>query len=332
MVRASNRTIPAGRAAACLGVTLAAALPSGIAAQSSAPMVSVADRSQPEYRQEPIRVGAFEIFPSVETEIEYNDNIFATDAAKREDAGLSISPAITARDQRSDRELFVRARAGVETYLDGTFDTQAFGSLEGRARFGLGTLTRPFFGAEIRHNSTQNGSAEDEFRYVAQPIKTTTIRGNAGLQRDFGRITAEIEGRANRTQFDGSFVLENVEYDASFRDYESYSGRAQLSYSRSGNQRIYVSIDVNQQEFGPPPFDPALPAILLIDRSSYGYRAEIGFSRQVTDLLLLDGRIGYLRQNYDDPTIPTVSGLSFQGSALYNPTPLTTLRVTALRA
>lgn len=293
---------------------------------------SVFDRTQPEYRQEPVRWGSLDIFPSIQLDTEYSDNVFAAPAAPADDIVLSVAPSVIVREQRADRDLFIQAKVGVETYASGTIDDQLLGSLEGRLRLRQGRLTRPYVSFGIARNTTRGRDAVDDFLFIAQPIAVTSYRSGIGLERDFGPFTLDVEGRAARTQFDGDIVFQNQLLDVGFRDFENYIGRAQFSYSQSPNQRIFVSFEANRQNFSEPSENSALPEFLGLDRSSDGYRAEVGLARQVTDLLMVDARVGYLQQSFDDPTLRSASGVSLQASAAYNPTPLTTIRATAVRA
>ncbi len=328
-----NVSLKMGRATCSAGLaTIALWSAAASAQQQTAQGSAVADRSRPEYGQEPIRIGGIEIFPSFDIDAEYNDNIFGSSQLKSDDVVFSVSPAVTVFDRRADRDVTLRARAGVDVYASGSYDPQFFGSLDGSARLRKGTITRPYFGAGISRNSSRGRSDSEDFLFVAQPVSITTLRANAGVERDFGPFTADIEARGTRTQFDGNFRFNNQIIDVGFRDYNVYSGRAQLSYSQSPNQRLYVSVEANKQDFASPVLTPGVPAFLLTNRSSDGYRIEVGIARQVTDLILLDARIGYLKQNFDDPAIGSTSGLAFQASATYNPTALTTIKATALRA
>lgn len=293
---------------------------------------SISDRTQLEYRQEPLRLRSLDIFPSIQLDTEYNDNIFAAPTTPVDDVVFSITPSLIVREQRADRNLFIQAKVGLETYASGTIEDQFLGSIEGRLRLRQGRLTRPYISFSIARNSTRGRDSVDDFLFIAQPIAITSYRSGIGLERDFGPFTLDVEGRAGRTQFDGDIAFEDQLLDVGFRDFENYIGRAQFSYSQSPNQRIFVSFEANSQNFLKPSQNLALPELLRLDRSSDGYRAEIGFARQVTDLLMIDARVGYLQQSFDDPTLRSASGLSLQASAVYSPTPLTTLRATLVRA
>ena len=275
-----------------------------------------------EFDPVPIRVGTFELFPRIDAELEYNDNILATDLAVVDDVVLSFVPAVIARDRRPDREILIGLQAGADFYLGNTFNNQFRGEANGAVRLGLGTGTRPFFGVEISRNNSR-GQPDDDVRLVAQPITVSRLETNAGIERDFNRFTGIVEATARLVSYDGAFNIDGRAFDVGFRDNRIYEGRAQLSYSRSDNQRVFVEAIFNDQSFNGVSNDPNLPINLRQDRSSSGFRLQAGYARQLTNLLRLRLRAGYLRQDFDSPAFGTVSGVSFDGDIAWRPTPLT---------
>ncbi|MGB3472819.1 MAG: outer membrane beta-barrel protein [Erythrobacter sp.] len=321
----------AGSAFMVAAVLAASTSGTPLAAQNNNNSLNRIGSNESEYAPVPLRWNGFEIYPRIDVELEFNDNIFATDVNPAEDFVVSVVPALTARDRIEDREIVVRAQLGIDTYLDQTIDEQFRGILEGRARLGLGTLTRPYFGASfIRNNS--RGQLDDSLRFVAQPIEITQIRSNLGVERDFGPITATLEGDATSFSYSSATDVQGNDLAFGFRDNRIFNVRTQLAYAQSDNQRIFVEVALNQQDFDGPGISTGLPADSLVDRSSSGYRVQVGYQRRLTNLLDLTARAGYLRQNFDDPTFGSVEGLSLEGDLTWRPTPLTFINLRALRA
>lgn len=310
---------------ACLSAT-----PSPVQAQEDLQRTTVEGRYNPEYNAVPIRIGPFDVLPRVEADLEYNDNIYATESDEIGDVIVSVTPSIIARDRRADREYYLRLLAGVDKYLDySSEDREQFLAIA-RARFGLGTITRTNIGLELNRNNEQRRDI-DSFNSTARPITFTSIRANADVERDFGPITGTLGGNYRSVSYGGDVTLDGIVYDLGFRDFDIYEGRARLAYSRSGDQEVYVQLTANKRSYNVRPDDPSFAPIVTLDRSSRGGRLEVGYRRQVTELLYLDARVGYLVQNYEDPTLPTIKGLAFDGRLLWNVTPLTSVDVTAIR-
>jgi len=87
--------------------------------------------------------------------------VFSSDVNKLNDTVLSIRPSVLIRDRRDDRQISVRFLTGFESYLDGTVSDRITLDLAGNARFGIGTLTRTFVGANFRENDTQGRGFSD---------------------------------------------------------------------------------------------------------------------------------------------------------------------------
>lgn len=311
----------------CAGVFLGA---SPALAQSNDPFASVLNQYRPEFSKPPIRIGGFEVRPRIELDAEAIDNVFASDVVDRNDVTLSLRPAVLVSDRRSDRELTLNLDAALATYLNNTVSDRVQIGADGLGRFGLGTRTRPFVGFSFRQNDTQSRQFPG-LTLTAQPIRLTSIGGNAGVDQEFGPITATAEARYQSTSYRDEVIADAFNLLAGFDDFEVVSGRLRVAYSVNPAQRVYLEGEVNDRNFEVDPDSGAVPGF-LVDRSSSGFTLRAGYARQVTEILLFDANIGYLRQEYDDPTISTVSSFSFDADLVYSPSRLTRVRLSAGRS
>lgn len=330
----SNRRGRIARRTGCaitIAATLAmAGLPTFAAAQDTDPFGSILARPRPEFGTPPIIVGSFEITPRIDADVTYIDNLFASDVLEVSDVELKVTPRVTVRDRRSDRQLRLDLSAGYATYLDNQVDSRLVLRATGDARFGLGTRTRPFGGFRLQQNDTTSRRFE-QFTDTAQPIKLTSYGANAGLEQEFGPITATGEGRYDKTDYQSETVIAGVPFASGFRDFDSASARVRLAYSVNPAQRFYVQGELTSLNFDDAISSPGTSPIFNRDRSSSGYSLRAGFARQLTELLLLDVNVGYLEQNYDDPALDTVNALSFEGNLFYSPTRLIRIQASASR-
>jgi len=305
-------------------------MPISAAAQQSV-LPSPIDRVPEGYRPVPIYLNSFELTPSIGVDTTYVDNIFVTDANKLSDTILSINPNLYVRDRREDREISLRLGAGFETYIDNNVDDRVTADVAGTARFGLGTLTRSFAGANFRRNGTQ-GQGISDLGTTGQPLTLTTYGGNLGVERDIGPFTATVEGKYRATNFAGDIVIDGDLFESGFRDYETLTGRGRLAYSVSPAQRIYAEIIYDDRNFDEPAADSDLPASLLLDRTSNDVSYLVGFTRQLTNVLQLDLNAGYVKQNFNDETFDDISALSFNGRLNWDPTRLTRIQLRGTRS
>lgn len=301
-------------------------------AQQFDPFGSVEFRPRPEYAAPPIRVGSFDVYPQIALEGEYIDNVFASEVLNVSDYRVSINPTVAIRNLRPDRTLSLDLATGYETYLDKTVEDRFRLDARARARFGLGTQTRPFFGADIGYNDVSGGERIADFRDTAQPVKLKTYGANAGLDREFGPLTATVEGSYKKTDFDGSILIDNVQVNGSLRNFDVITGRMRLAYSRNPAQRFYVEGSLNKRDYADVGNVGSVPNGLITNRPSNGFTIRAGYARQLSELLLLDISVGYLNQDFGDPATPTLSTVSYLANIFYSPTPLTRVKLQAARS
>lgn len=299
-------------------------------AQDNNPFIPIEDRSRPDFESTPITAGRLEIIPIIAADIEYVDNLFATDLAPVSDTVLTITPGVTIRDRREDRALSLQVSTGYETYLNNQVDDRFLVNARASGRFGLGTSTRPFAGFNVSRNDTR-GQGTTNFSEAAQPLKLTTYGGNLGLQQDVGDFTITGEGRYKSTEYSGDLTFDGVTFDSGLRDFESYTGRGRVAFSRDRNHSFYLEGTYNRRDYSGTAGASGLPIDLLLDRSSDGASIRAGYARRLTGVLQLDVNVGYLDQQFDNPVFENVSSLSFDANLFWNPTRLTTVQGRASR-
>ncbi|MEO0417759.1 MAG: outer membrane beta-barrel protein [Pseudomonadota bacterium] len=316
---------------ATAGLVGIAGLTTPALAQNQAPaFIPIEDRPRPEYRTEPINVGSFELRPSINSQIEYVDNLFPAATTSVEDVVVRVTPTLRVADRRSDRQIVLNLRAGYETYLDNSIDDRLLLNAKGNVRLGLGTATRPFIGFNVSRNDTR-GRDFGSFDESVQPIKLTAYRGNVGLDQDIGSFTVTAEGRYSAADFDGDIFIDNAVFDSAVRNSDQYGGRFRMAYTRDAAQTFYLEGEVNEYDFVTPDGSANFPPNFQVDRSSTETRLSAGFARNLTEVLRVDVNAGYLRQSFVDPTLDSVETISVIGRLFWNPSRLTSIQARAQR-
>ena len=303
---------------------LAATSLSAYAQNSNDPFAT--ERVPEEFRPTPIQLNSFLVVPYIDLETDVIDNVFISDEFDVDDVVVSVLPSLFIRDSREDRRVALRVGGGYETYVDGVRDDRALFEARGNAEFGLGTRTRTFFGGEFQANDTQGFAIANGDDRVGQPLNLTAFGGNAGLEQEFGPATILIDGRYRSVNFSGDVIVDDVAVESGFRDFETYSGRARLSYALSPGQSIYVQGGARRVDFDDFTLNPELPDFFNVDRSSENASVRVGYRRELTRLLSLDVNAGYITQDFDSPTFESNDSFAFDASILWNPTRLTTVR------
>lgn len=314
------------------GVCLSmAALPvTSAMAQEDVQAQSVGERSRPEFTAQPIRLGGLDVTPTVDVEAAYIDNIFFERVDPTGGFVASVQLGVVGRDIRPDRAITVRLTADYDAYLDDSSENRLNLLASAGARFGLGTRTRYTIGAEV-NRADERRTDITSFANSPDPITYTSLRANAGIEQDLGRITASLNGNVRSVIYDGSLDFGGINIDLGFRDLDVYGLEGRVSYSPGGNSRVYMQVSVDDRNYSRLEPNPAIPATFSLDRSSQGVRVEAGISHQISELLFVDLRAGLLNQDFADPALPSVEGLAFEGNLLWNVTPLTSLQLAGAR-
>ena len=270
--------------------------------------------------------------PQIETSLEYIDNVFASELVDADDIVMNIRPSVTATEQRADRRLNLRVATGYQTYLDNSAEDrfQLQGSVD--TKFGLGTATRPFGGANFTLNDT-SGPALTTGDNITETFRTLSYGANLGLEQGIGSFTVEGEARATRYEYQGQLVFGDDTFESAIRDNTYYEGRGRIAYSARPDRRFYVEGRFSRFDFDEQALSvlPNLPDYFLTDRSVDIATVVGGVQIQVTELLSLDANLGYARIEYDNPEEPGVNALSASASVYYSPTRLTRFQIRASR-
>ncbi len=326
----AGKVIKAGVSIASVSAALCVPV-SAVSAQSDRQAQSVAERNAPEFSSEPIPVGNFQMFPSINLDVEYNDNIFATNANERDDAIISLRPDVLLVDRRNDRETRINAFANIRQFVDTSSENAEQFGLNASTRRGIGTGFEYNLGVRAERNFEQRRDIDSFDVATSEAIAFTNLVANAGVAKEFGPLRLSFDGRVRAVRFEGDIDVGGTVFDLSFRDLETYRGTVRASFARSRDQRFYVQGSIDKRDTQLAPLFEEFVVVDFIDRSSDGFRLEAGYGQQLTELLYLDVRAGYLQQNFDDPSLNTIDGLSFQADVLWNVTPLTSVLFSALR-
>lgn len=326
----AGNVLKAGMSIVSVGAALAVPV-SALSAQSDRQAQSVAERNAPEFSSDPIPVGRFQMFPSINVDAEYNDNIFATNANERDDAIISLRPDVLLVDRRNDRETRINAFANIRRFVDTTSENAEQFGVNASTRQGVGTGFEYNVGVRAERNFEQRRDIDAFDIATSEAIAFTNLVANAGVAKEFGPLRLSFDGRVRAVRFEGDIDVGGTVFDLSFRDLETYRGTVRASFARSRDQRFYVQGSIDKRDTQLAPLFEEFVVVDFIDRSSDGFRLEAGYGQQLTELLYLDVRAGYLQQNFDDPSLNTIDGLSFQADVLWNVTPLTSVLFSALR-
>jgi hypothetical protein len=285
---------------------------------------TVTDRARPEVDPLGVRAGEFFIFPRLEVDEGYNDNLFATPANKQSAWLTQLMPSFDILSNFSQNALYMSGGAALGRYSSHTSENfdDAFGLVGGR--YDLSALTNVFASArfdrlhEPRTAPTSPGAA-------AEPVKYSTYNGTVGIAQTGTRIGYEVDGAVTRSEYEappatgGGFIAQDD------RNVTGYEGAVRLSYEFFPDYQAFVRGSGNSQQY-----DHAAGNGISI-RNSNGYRIDVGARLDLTGVTFAEFYAGWLEQDYEAAQFGTLRGIDFGASVVWNFTTLDTLRITSTR-
>jgi hypothetical protein len=285
---------------------------------------SVADRARPGY--EPIggRIGSFFLYPTIDVTTQYNSNIRATEDNTVSDVVFDLRPALRLTS------IFSRNQLDANVYYDKNFHVNQ--GREDYAQYGANVGGRYDLGSNMSVGGTVSADRlavprTDINSNAASrsPITYTNLSASGTVRRDFVRLAVVASGNVNHQSFNDAETVDGIPLPQGFRDNLSYSGALEGRFSVASRTRLIARGEAGAIQYDDNPLSG-------FDRNSHYYRIEGGVGFDATALLSGDLRVGYFHQSNDDPRFLDSSGLSFSANLLYNPTALTSVRLTGDRS
>jgi len=333
-VTADKRVLMAGAA-----IAIAAGLSTPAVAQSAGRMaaasdaqtnfardrnVSVMQRPREGYEAVGLRMGSFMAYPKVSLGAEHNDNIYATDGAEIDDLVWRVAPEINVSSDWSRHALNAYARASILRYQDfGTEDSEDL-SVGASAQIDMqrnSFITLGADWADLVEPRTSPNAAVGALEPTA--YETTAAR-------------AAVSHELNRLRLSGGYSFKSFDYDdgrnlaggvvaQQYRDRDEHVVTARADYAVSPATALFVEVSRNVRDYR-----LARPAVTLV-RDSEGTQALVGSNFELGATSRGEIAVGYLSQEYDDPTLGDIDGFGARAQVEWFPTQLTTVTFTGSR-
>ena len=171
--------------------------------------------------------------------------------------------------------------------------------------------------------STDNpGSPNIQFGLQTLPI-ATTLGGTLGAAEQFGRFAVSLKGTFDRSMYSTGQLTDGETANFDYRNFDQYAGILRVGYEVDPGLKPFVEIDEDTRVYD-------LSADLFGEnRNSTGSSAKLGADLNLANSLTGEIAIGYLMRDYHDPTLPNISGITLDGTLLWQATALTTAKFTA---
>lgn len=279
---------------------------------------TVGARARPEVETAGARVGALLISPSFGIEADATDNIYARSDTRRGDVALAILPALAVRSQWSRHALGLSAEGMVKRYARRTtenIETYAV-KLDGRLDISGDTRLSGDIGTARRIEA--RGTTGDTL-FGAAPIAFTQLSGGGELEQTFARARLTLAGRYERFRYEDR-ELGGTLIDLSQRDYEALTGSFRAAIGVGPGVAAFASLAYNRNRYLATPAGQP-------NRDSHGFTLLTGVAFGLNRLLQGELGVGWVRQDFNAPVFPRISGLAYNAQLRWSPTRLTTVRL-----
>lgn len=271
------------------------------------------------------RIGSFFLYPTIETRIEYDDNILALPDEGAGDVELTLRGAL-ALESRWERHS-LQLDGYVEQNFHGKFSTEDVMEGGGRVRGTLDidrdTSARLVASLDALAEDRANITSTSQARRPTRFRRADTL---ISVARNVGRVELIGDAQMVMLDFDDAEAANGSLVEQDFRDSVYLRGSLTTLVELSPRISGLVRGQVDRLTYSG---NPSIPD--PFDRDTTGYAIEAGAKLELSNLVFGEIRAGVLHRKVDDPGTRGLTGVSFGANLTWNPTPLTSVRFFADR-
>ncbi len=277
---------------------------------------TVTSRKRPEYDPLGVRLGGFFLYPQAEITEYYRDNIFYRDGNEESDFVTVVSPELLLKSNWNNHALNFSAGADVGRHLDNSDENYEdwHAGFDGRVDIDRSANITGGFQYAEKH---ENRSSPDSPTAAAEPVTYSEFGPQAAITKRFNRLALRLGADLTVLDFDDATANSGTAIDQDFRDRVVTEQSFRMGYEIAPQYEAFVRGTLNQRNYDDN---------TGTNRDSQGWETVVGVALDLGGLTYGNVFVGYLSQDYDDPTQKTVDGPSFGGDITWNPTQLTTAK------
>jgi len=273
-----------------------------------------------------IKAGSFLILPAVELSGGYNTNPTHASPTGASSLYLVAAPELHVRSLWSSSSLTADIAGSYTDYqtafipslnvpylnakVDGTYDVSRYTKILAELR----TIV-----------STDNPGSPNIIAGLLHLPIDTTVGGTLGAAQEFGRFDVSLKGTIDRSMYSNAELTNGQTGNFDWRAFDQYGGILRLAYEIDPGLKPFVEV-AGDTRIHDSPVD-----INGEDRNSTGESAKFGGTFNFTGSLTGEIAAGYMQRDYVAP-LPNVGGVSLDGALLWQATPLTSAKLTAVSA
>lgn len=270
----------------------------------------VADRDHAFGQPFGIRFGNFFAYPSLDTLVMYDDNLYATKRDPISDLRFEMSPILRIQSQLPRHSISLIAGARAVSFLENS--DQDYVNLSGQLSGGLdidsGHVLSASVSSSVEHEERSDITAP---LAASEPVEFYKNSVSIGITRDIGRLYGTLS--ASYTTLDYTSVMSNdgslLNQDA--RDQKIASAQLRAAYRISPGFEAISRFKAVRRENNEIPD---------LSRNSTGYEAAAGLNMETNPVIRWQFIAGYGIRDFDRDDIQTVQSFLLEGRLEWLPT------------
>lgn len=267
-----------------------------------------------------LRTGGFTWLPAVESATGWTSNV----ASRRGGAsGMTwrVSPELLGRSDWSRHALDFELRgAYLGNAVDDAYDKPTYAAII-RGRIDLGDETRLDLKGTFGRDRESASSVDNPANTVV-PATVTTETGSIGLTRDVGLVALTLRGDVERTDYTGGTTSSGTALGSEIQDNTRWVGALRAGWGTKGSLRPFVEVQASKRLYDEP-------LVSGSPRDATGAAVKVGVTADLGPMLRGEISTGWGTERPDRGTLPDVSGWLLDGSLVWSPTRLTTVKLDA---
>lgn len=264
---------------------------------------------------EGVRIGSFTLYPSVDTSIYYDSNVYATRRDPRADGVTVVSPRLSLESDWERHWLALSAALDWTNYFSYTSENTLDWRVDGEGRVDITDTTQVYLGALASRDHEDRGAPGAEV-FGESPLVYYDYRAYGGVSQRFGDFVARVGVALEQLTYEDSQTpLGTV--NNSDRDRLRTTVGGLLRWDGYAYAQPFVEVLGDFRHYDQKPDD------FGYFRNSQGWRAGVGTRYRLDPTLTGEIFAGVMQQNYEDPTLKTVTTPAFNFNMRWRPTPRT---------
>ncbi len=284
--------------------------------------VSVQSRPRPDYEAIGARFGSFYLYPRVEVQAELNDNIYANQT-EVDDTIWHLRPEVVAESDWSNHFVTAYARGAIKRFTDHESENSEEVFLGGSGRIDATRRTKLGFGADYADSvePRTSPSAPDNSR---EPVNFEAAQAFASASHTGGRLRLSARGDWRELNYQDGRTGAGAPIDQDFRDRAVTSLTGRVDYAVSPDTAFFLQATVNSRDY-------EVDTIAQPGRDSTGSEVVAGASFELGASSRGELAVGYIEQDFDNPTYNDFSGFGARAQLEWFVSELTTVTAAAGR-